>query len=213
MTLDKYDEIMDKIIVTPEMKTRILTNLKKAELKPRHKAVRFRSYGKLGVVAACMAVFILGIISFLGIMHLKTAEDSSMLMSQADEITDMRTVTELSQKVGFPVEDLSYIPFAIKETSYKAYGNDLAEILYIGDTQSLCYRKSPGSKDNSGDYNVYDSEMQSEVDNIQVTWKGNNGKYYLAAWSKEGYSYSISIDNGVKKEVLENIIKRMDNKE
>lgn len=86
----------------------------------------------------------------------------------------------------------------MKDTAYTAIGGELAQIIYYGmdgDTE-LILRKSPGSEDNSGDYNTYENEQVMEIDGSSVTLKGNADRWYLACWHDEEYSYSLSCNIG-----------------
>lgn len=66
--------------------------------------------------------------------------------------------------------------------------------------KNMMIRKSVGTKDNSGDYNVYEDVITVE----QVTLKGNEGKFHLAIWNDGEYSYSISVEEGMSQtELLE----------
>lgn len=123
------------------------------------------------------------------------------------EIVEVDTLEELSQSVGFDIKDLSSLPFEAVETIYTDYGNGLAQIAYIGENQALYYRKSLGTDDNSGDYNIYDSESKLAMQDISVTLKGNNGLFQLAVWTDGKYAYSISLTEGIAKDSFANIIR------
>lgn len=60
MTL-KYDELMDRIEVTPEMRQRILKNIETADLTPDKKVLRFHHLKQYLAAAACFALLITGI--------------------------------------------------------------------------------------------------------------------------------------------------------
>ena len=54
----KYDEIMEHLVVTEEMKQRILSNVNEDSVKKK-KTVTFASYQKQFGIAACFAVLVL----------------------------------------------------------------------------------------------------------------------------------------------------------
>ena len=94
------------------------------------------------------------------------------------------------------------VPFTVERTEYVSYWDELAEIQYFGGSDSLCYRKSPGMEDNSGDYNVYAQEETLEISGNAVTLKGGNGAYSLAIWTDGSYAYSISVTDPLSRDAF-----------
>lgn len=88
------------------------------------------------------------------------------------------------------------------EIIYASIDKNLAEIDYSGSDTRLIFRKSAGDEDNSGDYNIYKEVKEIEVNNIKVTLKGDEGLVSLAVWTDKGYSCSISVDKGIKKDEM-----------
>lgn len=66
----RYDEIMDKIEVTDEMRARILNHLQEVDLtkRTRPKVLRLSSVKKYLSVAACFAILLLGVLTLLGLL-------------------------------------------------------------------------------------------------------------------------------------------------
>ena len=62
--------------------------------------------------------------------------------------------------------------------------------------------KSPGTEDNSGDYNVYAQEETLEISGNAVTLKGGNGAYSLAIWTDGSYAYSISVTDPLSRDAF-----------
>ena len=112
----------------------------------------------------------------------------------------------LTEKTGIPLNELTGGPFTVERTEYMSYWDNLAEIQYFGDTDSLCYRKSPGTEDNSGDYTVYAQEETLEISGNAVTLKGNDGAYSLAIWTDGSYAYSISVTNPLSEDAFRTLI-------
>lgn len=200
--MSKYDEIMKKIVVTAEMKKRILSNIDKSDLRADKKIIPFYSYRKFLSIAACFAVMLIGAITIPKLLDMGTPQDPV----DTAEIVEVDTIEELSQSVGFDIKDLVSLPFETTETIYTNYGNGLAEIAYIGESQTLYYRKSLGTDDNSGDYNIYDSELEIVVQDISITLKGNNDLFLLAVWTDGKYAYSISLTEGISKDSFTSLI-------
>lgn len=193
----KYDEVMEHIEVTPEMRQRILKNIQQADVtrqKPA-KVIRFPRWKQMAALAACLAVVLAGMRTIPQILN-PGADDPYVDLNPAAEIVEVNTIEELSEEVGFPVNEMTGLPFRIEHTAYIAYWKEMAEITYTGDGQTAVYRKGTGSGDISGDYNIYNSEIELSVNDYDVTLKGNDRVYSLAVWTDGGYSYSLSLSDG-----------------
>ncbi|MFQ9716992.1 MAG: hypothetical protein ACLRVB_07580 [Blautia sp.] len=193
----KYDEVMEHIEVTPEMRQRILRKIQQADLtkeKPT-KVVTFPLWKQLTTIAACLAIVLTGILTIPQIFNPET--DAPYIdLDPATEIVEVNTIEELSEEVGFPVNEINKLPFEVENTAYIAYWKEVAEITYTGDGQIAVYRKGTGSSDISGDYNSYNSEIEMSINDYDVTLKGNDNVYSLAIWTDGDYSYSLSLSDG-----------------
>ena len=123
-------------------------------------------------------------------------------MLAASQIETVDSLEALSEKTGLPLAELTGLPFAVEHTEYVSYWESLAEINYYGSTDTLCYRVSLGTEDNSGDYNVYALNTEAEVSGNTVTLKGEDGAYTLAIWTDGQYAYSISVTAPLSQETF-----------
>ena len=212
--MSKYDEIMDKIVVTPEMQERILENISETDFKKERKTIPFPQIKKYLSVAACFAVLVVGAISML-VWHQNGTEANQG--DKEDQIPGMEAAyggvveqenrAALEQAVGFSIQELENIPFEVTEISYVSYWNEMAEVTYYGAEQNIIYRKQEVSnEDISGDYNAYDHENQIIVEDMQVTVKGNGTVENLAIWSDGTYSYAIMATEGMTREEIVRLI-------
>ena len=71
----------------------------------------------------------------------------------------------------------------------QAWEGTMIQAFYGEDGSDMLIRKAVGTKDCSGDYNVYAQEVT--VDG--VTLKGENDTFSLAVWERDGYTYSVSV--------------------
>ena len=212
MTLSKYDEIMDKIEVTEEMRQRVLKNVEK-ECANTDNIVQFpgknrKKYASLVGVAAVAAVCIIAGRSVL--INNPSAPDAPGGEVAIMGPSDMNSLQELSKNVGFDMKDIPVLFNAATDVQYTAI-DDLAQIVYTTADNEVTWRKAPGSDDISGDYNVYATIVEKEIDGITVTIKGNEDesntdKFFNATWTKDGYSYSLFFENGVDLAEIEEII-------
>ena len=69
-------------------------------------------------------------------------------------------------------------------------------------------RKEKGETDPSGDVNEYAETTEKRVDGINVTLRGENGRWFLATWTRDGYSYSAEAQaNPMTEEELSELVK------
>lgn len=68
-------------------------------------------------------------------------------------------------------------------------------------------RKTYAVSENSGDKTEYDESMDLVIDGSKVTFKGNDGMVNLAVWNENNYAYTISVNEGVSPEDMEEYVK------
>ena len=208
----KYDELMKHIEVTPEMQERILKNIKAEEYQSTSssKVIQFRQRKKMISVAACFIVLLIGVITIPMINKSKPDNQLSTDYIQS-EIIETDTLESLIESVGFEIEQIDTLPFEVNSIIYKNYWNELAEVIYQGETQKAVYRKGIGELNVSGDYNTYEDELSYDVDGSSVVLKGIRESYTLAIWFDQGFSYSLSLNEGMRVEewtfIIESVMK------
>lgn len=210
MTLKKaYNEIMERIEVTEEMRRHILENLEKADFKPSKKVLFLSNHKKYLLIAAGFAVLMVSTFMLSSIISIEQKNPPPNQLLEND-IREYTSAKELSKAVGFEFHDITELPFDVQKSIYIAYWKELAEIKYYGEEQTITVRKSIGSEDNSGDYTFYSIVHEITIDTNLVTIKGNEEKYNLAVWADNGYSYSIHLTNGISENELQDIILKID---
>lgn len=188
----KYEEIMNRVTVTPEMRQRVLRNVEAARIQKRKRVM-----GQLTALAACLAI---ALCSWLVWQPRDVQKPDVMAIPQIEEAA---SIDELSAKTQIPLTELTGIPFPVERTEYVSYWENLAEIQYFGGSESLCYRKSQGTEDNSGDCNVYDREETAKVGENSVTLKGTDEGFTLAVWTDGSYAYSISLSTPLSQDSIQ----------
>ena len=204
--MQKYDEIMEKIEVTDEMKNRILAEIEKAGIAPEKKTVvSMRLMRRILPVAACAGIFAVAIAVPQIRQNMQQKPGGQTPGQEKPDVEgiyapqEVSSAKELSDTVGFSIKDIPSLKKQAEETVYVAYDN-LAEISYAWDGQEICFRKSEGKEDNSGDYNSYTKEKIIVVGNNSVTLKGETeDEILLATWSDGTYSYSLRLSKALKK--------------
>lgn len=210
MTLNrKYDEVMEHIEVTPEMQSRILGNIKNIDFaeKKQAKIIRFPNIKRFAMLAACLAVMLVGTLILPNLRNITNEPP----VSENNNIVEVSSVEELSETVGFEVVEPGNLPFEAKNIVYTAYWAEMAEIIYINDDQTAVFRKGIGSDDVSGDYNSYELTGEISVNDINATLKGNGETYTMAIWTDAEFSYSLSLSEGIGEAEWIKILKTMIN--
>lgn len=209
MALDnKYDEVMEHIEVTPEMRSRILSNINNMDFaeKKQAKIVRFPTAKRFAALAACLAIMLVGALT---LPNLRNISQEPPVIGNND-IVEVSSVEELSETVGFDVVEPGNLPFEPESVVYTAYWTEMAEITYSNDEKTAVFRKGIGSDDVSGDYNSYELTSKISLNDIKTTLKGNGETYTLAIWTDGEFAYSLSLSEGIGEtgwiEMLQTII-------
>lgn len=100
--MKQYDEIMSKIVVTEEMKMRILKNIGESDVitKSENNMVRCHAAKKYLSVAACLVLLLAGVIAiprFLTPDH----DNQPNIMAPGSDIITVSSSEELADTVGF----------------------------------------------------------------------------------------------------------------
>ena len=210
--MSKYNEIMERVNVTDEMKSRILGNIDEHFIRKKNakKKSLYLAFG--GVAAAALLMIIIRPWD----NNLNTPIDSgtNAVGGSTNELAGsfgdvFSSVEELSKAVGFNVPVIKSLPFKPSETEYMMLGEGFAQITYLSDDDRLIYRKSTDKEDNSGNYNPYDYVGEVSVNDIKVTVKGTKEALNLAIWNDGTYEHSISVEKAVDKGVMIKMIEEV----
>lgn len=202
----RYDEVMDRIEITDEMRGRILGNIQSMDIAvmPERKVIPLTNIKKYVSVAACLGVLLAGALVAGHMTGIFRPDDPNVAV--VNGIAEVDTLEQLAAAVGFDVEELNALPFEAESTAYTSYWNELAEITYTGGGQTAAFRKSKGTENNSGDYNTYPAVKEIKAGPLTATLKGGGETYVLAAWSADGYAYSIRLSKGISESEWRDLI-------
>ena len=67
-------------------------------------------------------------------------------------------------------------------------------------------RKAPGAEDISGDCNAYAEQTELTSGDAAVTMKGADGLVQLAIWQADGYTYAVSVENGLTADAMAELV-------
>lgn len=193
-----YRELMEQVNLTPEARERILTNLQQADLSPQPEKVvpfsrRRQTWRRWASLAACLVVVVAVLVA---VPLLREQPEQTPPVQALPPFRQVDSLDALSEAVGFPVTEVSKLPFDPVNTTYTAYDEGLAEITYTGSgDQTATYRQSCGTEDNSGDYTLYKDTQVIPENN--ATLKGQDQSYTLALWTDGTYTYSLHLSSGL----------------
>ena len=108
---------------------------------------------------------------------------------------------EAETLTGFALESPeTYKDLTLSEIN--VYNNSLIDAVYYDASGELTMhiRKAGGNDDISGDYNTYETETEISTAGKTVTLKGDGGLYRLLMWAENGYSYALSLNEGITPE-------------
>ncbi len=200
MSEKKYNEIMERVEVTDEMRERVMQRVDAhfhAKRASRTKRWVTAVAGLAAAVAILIAVGTQGRPDVPGPGPL-TGPDPSAVHEQQS----FASAEELSGAMGFEVPEIGSLPFKAEETAYDRIGSDIAQITYRSGEDALVFRKAPGTDDVSGDYNNYIEEKTADADGAAVTLKGSKDGYVLAIWTDGSYAYSLSLPEPAGEEAV-----------
>lgn len=193
-----YRELMEQVNLTPEARERILTNVQQADLSPQPEKVvpfprRRQTWRRWASLAACLVVVVAALFA---VPLLREEPDTAPPVQVLPPFRQVDSLDALSEAVGFPVTEVSSLPFDPISTTYTAYDEGLAEITYAGSGgQTATYRQSLGTADNSGDDTLYKDTQVIPENN--ATLKGQGQSYTLALWTDDTYTYSLHLSSGL----------------
>ncbi len=135
--------------------------------------------------------------------------------------TDYASLDEAETAAGY---DLA-IPDAVDGCSEKQFraldadGDKMIEVIYAsGEDEIARIRKAPGAEDISGDCNApgaedisgdcnaYAEQTELTSGDAAVTMKGADGLVQLAIWQADGYTYAVSVENGLTADAMAELV-------
>lgn len=200
-----YDEIMEHVAVTEQVRQRILSRVETADLGHARNAARVPVPRRYWAAAACAALLLVGAAVLPRYLDGQEAQRPGHVET-VSPFTEVSSLEELEDTVGFKVEELTELPFPVTEQVYTAFGSNMAEIRYCGETETAVLRKAVGIQDPSGDYTQYAEERVLDVKGTSVTLKGENGQYILALWQEGDYAWSVRLSEGKDQSVWEQLL-------
>lgn len=111
--------------------------------------------------------------------------------------TDCDTLADAAREAGFALTAPEEANGAADRRIRVMDGKMVEVIYYSGEDETARIRKAPGTEDISGDFNEYAQNDTIAVGEVEVTMRGSDDMVCLATWTVDGYTYAVSVANGI----------------
>lgn len=209
--MNKYNKFMNKIKVTDEMRERILSNIKNADIRPQKRGF-MKKYSGWIAAAACFALIIALSAAVIKIIPknssivgtssdtAQTQEGGTEDMQAMFDSEEYESLSELSAAMGYEIKLPENLPFEYDSVAYCRIW-DTAEVeWYLGDNSAALFRQKQNAEEGeniSGNYNEYSYNGTIDANGITVEISGESeDKIYLALWRIGDMSFSLDIEAG-----------------
>jgi hypothetical protein len=181
---NKYNQMAERIVVTPEMSERILKNISQFDFaKDGTKHRKTIPFIKMLSVAACFLVLIGGVV-FLRDMIKPPVQ-------VVPDIVEYENLAELSANIDFALTVPTELLQDMKGISFVYISKAIAEITYTDGNNTIRYRMAKGDEDISGDYTEYKNVKEYQGNERTITINGNEAGFHLAIWTNEEFSFAL----------------------
>lgn len=195
----KYNQIMEKIHVTPEMLSRLQN-----EIATRlDRQVRARRYKLAGIVAACLALVISGttIVYHSGIAW-GQKEPKPPIVSVGG-VQEYASIAQLAESLSFPLSVPTVLPDGyVFASAANQFG--MAVVIYSNGDQQIKY--CMGMEDAALIGNNHTDDGYQMDSNRAILYDDTNRGYTVAEWQDGAYSYCVISDVPLEEEVWSDIV-------
>lgn len=218
----KYNELMSRITVTPQMRERVLQNVRMHRKEKTGTEDRGRVSGRSRKIRALGRYLPAAIAACLVLVCGLMLQKSRPLQPQTEEtpgidlvysgIEEYSSLSDLEDAVGFSMKEAGALaenlPFAAKQTAYSNAAG-IARIDYTSeDGEVITFSKAADDgTDISGDYTKYSAVSEETIGDVSVTLKGDGDIVNLATFSKDGYAYAIDAMDGISRDAMIRTVK------
>lgn len=195
----RYNQIMEKIHVTPEMRFR-LQNKIAASL---NRQMRVRRYKMAGIAAACLVL----VVSGTTIVHHRDTSwgqgTPKPPVVAVGGVQEYSSITQLAESLSFSLSVPAVLPDGyVFESAANQFG--MAVVIYSDGEQQIKYCMGEGNAALIGN-NHTDSGHQIDA-NHAVLYDDTNRGYTIAEWQDDTYSYCIISDIPLSEELWTEMI-------
>lgn len=134
-------------------------------------------------------------------------DKTQIMIGMPSPIEEFKTLDEAQKVLKFKVTTPKGISEQFKVKYISTISKKTFQICYTNKKNNVLFRMGQGIENISGDYNVYNTNNIINLDGKSIKLSGNDKLINLATWKINDMSYSISVDNGMEKDDIINIIK------
>ena len=193
MTSIRYNEIMEAVTVTPQMRERVLAGVEAAASGPGPRSGTWKRYA---AIAACLILVLIGSLTLPGLLKREAEPVTEPPVNQVPwGSEEFASLQALSEAAGFPVRGVPSLEASALRRVYSLFWGNLAQIDYETAAGEYCFRVRPGLEDVSGDYNEYAKLLTQSLEGCEVRFHGNGDCAY-ADWTREGRAYALFFPAG-----------------
>lgn len=206
MTLsDKYKKAMDNIMLSDELKSKIIENANSTKKNNKIKSIYRISSG----IAACVAVLLIAVTVFYT-NKIDIDEENPGNVFVGNPMVEVKSIEEARKSVDFEVLVPQKLPKDYEISDIYVINNEIVEIEYKNTEESkIIYRTQKGTEDCSGDYTQYSTEEKIQINGSDVVLKSNMDSKTLAIWINNKMSYACTFPQEMSKEEIINIIENI----
>ena len=128
-------------------------------------------------------------------------ENSAGITAKGRSVEEVESMQQATELTGFTMRiPEGKAPYTEKTIS--VIGEDMIEVAYSKEEPSAVgysIRKARAEGDISGDYTEYTESKEVDSEGRKVTLKGEAGRYSLALWEENGFSYAVKAQEKPKK--------------
>ena len=134
-------------------------------------------------------------------------ENSAGITAKGRSVEEVGSMQQATELTGFTMRiPEGKAPYTEKTIS--VIGEDMIEVAYSKEEPSAVgysIRKARAEGDISGDYTEYTESKEVDSEGRKVTLKGEAGRYSLALWEENGFSYAVKAQEKpmMEEEILE----------
>lgn len=195
----KYNQIMDRICVTPAMLSRLQNEIAAC----LDRKARVRRYQVAGIAAACLVLVVSGttIVRYSGtIWGQGTPEPPKVSVGGVQEYA---SIAQLAESLSFPLSVPAVLPDGYAfESAANQFG--MAVVIYSNGEQQIKYCMGEEDAALIGN-NHTDSGYQMDSHHA-VLYDDTNRGYTIAEWQDDTYSYCIISDIPLAEEIWSDMI-------
>ena len=209
ISVSRYNEIMEHIELTDEMRERIISNVSAKRRRRRISRIVSAAAG-----AAACAVLVFGAFAVIrNTGNLSKSPDKETVTTQTSYLgvggtytygsISYKSAAELSEAFGIEINDLEHLPFEVKNVCYSIMFGNFTEVDYYGvDDEECCYRVGRDTEDITGEYDEFTTVETAMLNGCKVTLKGYGADYRIASWISGGHFCSVSLNKGTDRDTL-----------